>query len=528
MKRLMMGILLLACLQAAGQDGDIVRAVRELTGATGEEEVDPDLVERLEKWKIHPIPVNGGRRDRLAGLLSPYQIAALESYRKEHGDVLSWAELACVDGFGVETVACLRPFLSLASSRLPGQTDTGKVRQQAVLRFASSRMGAKYAMEGDRFQAALAGRRKEGSGYALFRFRRSRVLVGNYQVRYGQGLALWSGFSMTSLSSLNAFSRRGSGLTAVASFSGSGSHQGVGWDGSFGPVQAGFFLDRNKGAGFHAGCLFRSGEVGATVFRDPATPGIQADGKWNWRGKDLFWELGWKNRAFGAIGGLFFPLGENGRCAWRMRVVPSRFSGKKYGEYGLDAGLEYKVWERWQASLTAEGCLLPIPLVDPQRFELRVTALCSVRLRPDWQWGMRAVHRFRTDGRSRTDFRSDLDFQHRIWFSRLRLNAVFSERYGLLGYGEVGVRGERGAAYFRGTLFLAEKWADRLYSYERDAPGNFSVPAYYGHGFALSLYGGWKVRWMGSRWRFYLRSEWKRTKEKPGTPGLRFQLMWEH
>ena len=35
-------------------------------------------------------------------------------------------------------------------------------------------------------------------------------------------------------------------------------------------------------------------------------------------------------------------------------------------------------------------------------------------------------------------------------------------------------------------MFRIDNWDDRIYSYERDAPGNFNVPAYYGRGYSLS------------------------------------------
>ena len=62
------------------------------------------------------------------------------------------------------------------------------------------------------------------------------------------------------------------------------------------------------------------------------------------------------------------------------------------------------------------------------------------------------------------------------------------------------------SAYLRGTLFVVDNWDDRIYSYERDAPGNFTVPAYYGRGVALSFVGGHKFRqWKKKTLRVYLR-----------------------
>ena len=51
---------------------------------------------------------------------------------------------------------------------------------------------------------------------------------------------------------------------------------------------------------------------------------------------------------------------------------------------------------------------------------------------------------------------------------------------------------DRFSAYLRGTVFIVDNWDDRIYSYERDAPGNFTVPSYYGRGWSLGAYAGAK------------------------------------
>ena len=49
------------------------------------------------------------------------------------------------------------------------------------------------------------------------------------------------------------------------------------------------------------------------------------------------------------------------------------------------------------------------------------------------------------------------------------------------------------SAIFRATFFRVDNWDDRIYVYERDAPGSFSVPARYGRGWAASLYLAWQL-----------------------------------
>ena len=63
----------------------------------------------------------------------------------------------------------------------------------------------------------------------------------------------------------------------------------------------------------------------------------------------------------------------------------------------------------------------------------------------------------------------------------------------MLSYLEGGYKGSKTAIYLRATGFYTEAWAARIYCYERDAPGTFSVPAYNGRGLAVSLVAGHKV-----------------------------------
>ena len=78
-----------------------------------------------------------------------------------------------------------------------------------------------------------------------------------------------------------------------------------------------------------------------------------------------------------------------------------------------------------------------------------------------------------------------------------RYNALHCEQWAWLSYLEAGYKKEKTALYLRGTLFKVDKWNDRIYAYERDSPGNFNVPVYYGRGWALSLYARW--RWLSLR-----------------------------
>ena len=73
--------------------------------------------------------------------------------------------------------------------------------------------------DGGSFHLVYYGRRRLG-----------KIVIGDYNLRYGQGLALWNGFRMTSLDSPESFYLRPSGISPYWSYSGTGSRRGVAAD----------------------------------------------------------------------------------------------------------------------------------------------------------------------------------------------------------------------------------------------------------------------------------------------------------
>ena len=307
---------MLATVPAAAQTEEAVRAALYLTGADSPEELDDRLLEELEALQGRPLAINRASHARLleSVLLTPYQVAALEEYRSISGDVLSFPELELVDGFGKEAVDALRPFLSLDSAHLPGEAvrDTVIYRHSAVFRATQKDVGGKYRLSAGRFEGAGAWRGESGTFYALWRTRHGKILAGNYNVRYGQGLAFWSSFQLSGLSTLEAFSKRGNGITPSWSFSDAGTLRGAAWDASFGPVQTALFCAADGSFGAHAGWLGRYGHVGLTATGER----LSVEGKYGIRGVDFFGEAAWKyGRAVSGLGGMQFPLGDRFRGA---------------------------------------------------------------------------------------------------------------------------------------------------------------------------------------------------------------------
>ena len=528
MRRIVLLLLLLVGGPAAAQTDEVVRAALYLTGADSPEVLDDRLVDELEAFRSRPLPVNRASRARLldSGLLTPYQVAALSEYRSLSGDVLSFAELERVDGFGKEAVAALRPFLSLESARRPGEAvqDTLEFRQSALLRITQKDWGAKYRLSAGNLETAGAWKGLSGTFYGLYRLSKGKILIGDYNVRYGQGLAFWSAFQLTGLSTLDAFSKRANGVSPSWSFNGAGTYRGLAWDYTGRHFQWALFGALEGTVGAHLGWLGRNGQAGLTV-----TPKrISLDGKFGFRGVDLFGEAAWSGKTLAGLAGSLLPLGEHWKGGLQVRAVPSAYSGKKNGEYGAAAGVAFQSDNRtFKASLTVDAALLPKPATDTGRKQAKSTGLLSWTATENWLLESRLVYRWRNYESSRADIRADATWKRGVWTVKGRLNGVHDGGFGLLSYLEGGWRPPDGLVWIRFTAFSTTGWQSRIYVYERDAPGNFTTPAYYGSGFSAMAYVGWKKRFRKMTVKLYLRGSYRRQKEKPGVAGLKLQLQAE-
>ena len=542
---------LLSTLPLAAQAGE--EAMLAVTGAAELEELETSEVERLEYYARHPLHVNLLSRSRLlaSGLLTQYQVATLLDYRATEGDVLSVSELALVDGFGTETARALAPFLSFASVRLPGETDVRRRTEQegtvrTAFRGGDMNWGARYRLGcADRWEIAVAGRTVYGderlfppsgsSAYAAVYGRRylGQLVIGSFNARFGQGLALWSGFSMSGISSPQASYRRPSGLGPSWSYAGTGL-KGVAADFNFGrwTVSAFHTFPARDGTcltGLNAAWFGRYGQLSSTWIREGnALHKIALDGRFCWKGTDLFAETAQDmvTGAVAAVGGIVVPVGDGLRTSLLLRAYPATYTADRAGavrsstkvsdETGVAIGFSSRA-----TTLTLDLVRRPFK----QEGQAKFVASDVRTFGRHWTLKSRISERWRSRSpQNRTDLRLDLLQQYGPLAVNLRLNGLLSEGVGLLGYIETGWKGDQLTLWLRGTLFRIDHWEDRIYAYERDAPGNFSVPAYYGRGYSMSCYGGWK----GRRWKCWLRASllqypWT-VPRKPGRAELKLQL----
>ncbi|MBQ9075321.1 MAG: hypothetical protein IJY32_05090, partial [Mogibacterium sp.] len=162
----------------------------------------------------------------------------------------------------------------------------------------------------------------------------------------------------------------------------------------------------------------------------------------------------------------------------------------------------------------------------------------QVKSQVDWNWTlgqsftirMRVSERFRTWGNKfRSELRGDFAYASGPFVVTMRLNTLHCEKIALAGYLEQGYKTDRFSVYTRQTIFKVDDWDDRIYVYERDAPGSFNVPALYGRGWSASLVVSAKI---ASLLRLYARASYTGyhlmppEKRKPGKAELKLQMVF--
>ena len=311
-------------------------AVLLLCGAGTLEELSEDEWERYRHLADHPLDLNACTRSAMlsSGLFSPFQAASLLDRRMRDGDILSYTELGYTDGFTPELARALSHFVVLRSRNPPGKPSVPQLHASLLLRTscsgsssvpaaraalqtaaAHSTSGANSTASGKNPSAATSsfasGKNDPFSGSAAFGIKTAislegrldafwsarksysdrtfgpgtislaiygksipgRILLGDYSARFGQGLLLWSGFSIAGFSSVQSFRRNASGLSASSSFT--RTLHGIGLDLALGrstisavwstPVQS----TSPRLLALNYNHIFRTSSTGATLLADP-------------------------------------------------------------------------------------------------------------------------------------------------------------------------------------------------------------------------------------------------------------------
>ena len=576
-------MLLFLSLAASAQSPDDMEAIMSFLGAEDEEQVNEDEAERLAAYLRHPLDINrtSVSKQLASGLMSRYQIMSLADYRARHGDVLSMAELSLVDGFGAYFTDRLSPFISFGQDRL----DVPAGRRRRLRTDISVRGGWKYNQNNE-YGAGIRARLEGKSGMTVaigatspygefapqnyrytatvaYNFRRfpAKVIVGDFNARFGQGLLLWNGLSLSTLSSVQAFMKNPAGISVPSSFTGTYAHSGVAGDLSLGSVTIAGFIAvpeiRNLMPAVNVMWAGRSGQISLTHYAlftgiGPGCVGrveqrSSIDSRWCLSGTDIFAELAfdWSSASAALMAGTILPLPDDCRLAAVVRYFPDSFqspygsvigsSSSVSNEYGLSFSTEYKpvslsgIFAR--SLLTVDAAHFPVARKNDRGGSMQLKGLFLCEMRPALWMSLkfRFSERFRTWGQAlKSELRLDLEADAGRVDLAMRLNVLRCVSWGFLSYLEGRYESSFAKLYLRQGFFHIDDWDDRIYVYERDAPASFNVPAYYGRGLWTAFVASLKC---SRQCRLYLRAAYTsyafmhQDKKKPGKAELKLQTV---
>lgn len=563
------------------------------------EELDGELADRLGEFLDRPLRLNSASLADLleCGLFTQFQAVSLDDYMSKNSGVYSLMELSAVYGFNETFVRALAPFVDVSPPSSLPKGRSRRVDVDAIVRgsmkpsFSQSddppwSYGAKVlAGFGGRFTCSAAvsrpsdGKTPSPSLYTahfgwnwkgLSGRTSGKVLLGDFNARFGQGLVMYSGVTLGSLTSVSSFSRRSQGVSRSWSFNPQYSLRGAAFQMSIGHFSCTALLSMpglsQKEKGYpllpcvDLSWYFPSGQISLTGVakfnsENPLAK-VSVSERFCLRGVDVFSELAWDilGRVPSGVAGVTFPVCEGLSLATLVRYYHPDFEtemsspvsslSKAANEHGLSLGGDFNFGRRVpvasptaffstrslvNGSFSIDAAGFPQTKSEdvPVSLQVKIFSLWNFALSPAFTLVFRVGERFRTWGlKNRTDLRTELCFESGSFKANLRLNALKCVDWGLLGYVEGGWRCRVLALNLRQGIFRIDDWNDRIYVYERDAPGSFNVPAFYGRG----LWTSFNAKVSPLPWlQIHLRSSgtfypFPAQKKKPGKAELKLQL----
>jgi hypothetical protein len=479
--------------------------------------------------------------------------------------VLSFTELSSVDGFTHAMVELLSPFVSLVTQKVVGDLRYSIVNQEFAIRSGyksddeqTYMYGLKYRLNSERVRLGLSASRPYDldmhypsiySGNISWDYGCGKLMAGDLNARFGQGLCLWNSAVFSGLTLPSAYMRKPTGIAPANSFTGSSALTGIATDICVGKWKASAVLavpgiktlkDVSLMPAVNVARYGACGMMSVThmmVFTDVSSvfyriPQMKtsADVSLCLKGVNVFGEAAfdWVNKTVATVCGTDFMASERLRMAILLKYYPSKGFAD---DYGLAASGEVDL-RRLNGNFSFECSYFPEPKSKTTEF------CCQAKLQTEWSYQLtdkfmlelRVKELLRTWGFSyKTDVRVGARFKSDHVSVASRFNILSCDNVGMLGYIEGGYIPGCISAYLRLGLFKVDDWDDRIYVYERDAPGNFNVPAFYGRGLWTSAYLSSKPKqWL----KLYLRASYisyvfmPLETRKPGRAELKFQCVF--
>ena len=522
----------------------LLQAMLIVAGAGQMEDLTEDEKQLFENYASHPLPINTSdvRSLRESGLFSEFRAASLADYISRNGPVLSVRELSTVDGFNPEIAEALSWFISfdtasVRESRRPVcdsrfQAGVSGLKKQTWSWISNARLqqGQDYYLNAGVSGQCLpsapgipsisaltvsSGLNLPKAGLKLY--------LGDFNARFGQGAVCWNSLQIKSYTSVNSLILRPSGLAVSQSDKGTNAKTGLGARFSFGRCELSIALslpgfktallsaingNPKGGTGFEPLLNFnwwgRHCSLGltsvVTILPSASAPAIStalsADFRTCLRGVDVAGEVALmvKQQSSAPVVepaarlACTAPAGEWFKAGTCLIYTKTRHNASLIVEARTPKQHHFALGASFTNSLSASGT---------SRQTARIDASASFKWAQVWAWDLRLKENldFAHPQQLVSTLRTDLAASWATaWTTSLTAACSKSSKWGLAIYVEQSYRtASTVSAHLRAGIFSVDDWDGRIYFYEHDVPGRFTVPALYGRGYWISAHMGAKI-----------------------------------
>lgn len=208
---------------------EIIESIAETYAGISEENIEMEiLIDNLEKLAENPININTATKEELEdlNLLTAYQIENLITYRSNVGNIYTIYELVGIDGYNTNLISDLSNFIyagdlkpienyksrteinlrtqyTLEESKGFKEKQFQGIRPKVFLKNNYSK-GEKFSAgitaENDSGEEFFKGSNPQGfdfySGHLCWNGQNvvKKIIIGDYQVKLGQGATIWAGY----------------------------------------------------------------------------------------------------------------------------------------------------------------------------------------------------------------------------------------------------------------------------------------------------------------------------------------------
>ena len=475
----------------------ILDAILRLCGAASLEELPEAQLEHYYQLCEHPLKLNEASRSELLALdfLSPFEIASILDYRQRNGDILSASELGSVIGIDTQKALDLSHFLSFESSLRPSQRQGGSSYYlEGTMRngLKNSTVSSLYKVRGEAgpWNLGLSATDKLQNYYLSYTKASFSLLAGSFNIHYGQGLLLWSGFSLNSLSTPNALIRNPAFALPSNSSSSSSALQGLSL--SFDSGQFSFELsafDRCLAARLLLSTLRSNLALTALHSSDYNALGMDAKAS---LGKFTLWAetaliLRRESLSSAIIGGLRYNIAYRQSLSLGLRAYSPLYDSP----YASALSLFGKTQDQWALTLAYQSQELDFCLDAGGRISSSDKALrAALSYVQTWEKGDWAIEgRLRNRLKIKPSASALVDLKAELKATRgeleVQLKGIIQRGEKWSGLAELDLKLAGVKCYL--AYYEAPVWAERLYAYAPDVPGSFAIKQYYGRGYAIGL-----------------------------------------